>query len=84
MALSIRNEEAERLAREVARETGETITQAISRSLEERLMRLNGRRGTRDLVQEMLKIGSRCAALPDLDTRSVDEILGYGNDGAPR
>jgi antitoxin VapB len=84
MALSIRNNEAERLAREVARETGETITQAILRSLEERLMRLNGRRLAGDLVQEMLKIGSRCAALPDLDIRSADEILGYGDDGAPR
>ena len=84
MALSIRNTEAERLAREVARETGETITQAILRSLEERLIRLSGRRLSVDLVQEMLKIGSRCAALPDLDTRSADEILGYGDDGAPR
>jgi antitoxin VapB len=84
MSLSIRNEEAERLAREVARETGETITQAILRSLEERLMRVTGRRLARDLVQEMLSIGGRCAALPDLDTRGADEILGYGDDGAPR
>ena len=37
-----------------------------------------------DLVQEMLKIGGRCAALPDLDTRSADEILGYGDDGVAR
>ena len=83
MALSIRNKETERLAREVARETGESITQAILRSLEERLMRLNGRRLAGDLVQEMLSIGSRCAALPDLDSRSTDEILGYDNDGVP-
>jgi antitoxin VapB len=80
--LSIKNEDAERLAREVARETGETITQAIRNSLEERLLRLTGRRNTADLAREIGRIGSRCAALPDRDTRSADEILSYGPDGA--
>jgi antitoxin VapB len=84
MALSIRNKDAERLAREVAHETGETITQAILRSLEERLMRLTGRRIAGDIAQEILRIGSRCAALSDLDTRSPEAILGYDHDGAPR
>jgi antitoxin VapB len=84
MGLSIRNKDAERLAREVARETGETITEAIFRSLEERLIRLTGRRVAGDLTAEILRIGNRCAALPDLDTRSTDEILGYDADGAPR
>jgi antitoxin VapB len=84
MALSIRNSEAERLAREVAHETGETITQAILRSLEERLLRLTGSRVADDLAAEILRIGTRCAELPELDTRSADEILGYDADGAPR
>ncbi len=84
MAISIRNKDAERLAREVAKETGESITQAILHSLEERLLRLTGRRLAGDLSAEIRKIGSRCAALPDLDTRSADEILGYDADGAPR
>ena len=82
MALSIRNEDAERLAREVAHETGETITQAILRSLEERLIRLSGRRIAGDLAREILRIGERCAALSDLDTRSPEEILNYDRDGA--
>jgi antitoxin VapB len=84
MALSIWNSDAERLAREVAKQTGETITQAILKSLEERLLRLSGKRAAIDLVQEIKRIGSRCAALPDLDTRGADEILGYGSNGAPR
>ena len=84
MALSIRNKEAERLAREVARETGETITEAIMRSLEERLLRLSGRRTATDLAEEILRIGSRCAALPDVDTRTADEILGYDENGVVR
>jgi antitoxin VapB len=84
MGLSIRNGETEKLAREVARETGETITEAIRASLEERLLRLNGRRVAGDLSREILRIGSRCAALPDLDSRGPDEILGYDADGSPR
>jgi len=84
MPLSIRNSDAERLAREVARETGETITQAILKSLEERLLRLNGRKRSGDLAEEILRIGSRCAALSDIDTRSPEEILGYDTDGALR
>jgi antitoxin VapB len=84
MALSIRNKDAERLAREVARETGESLTQAILKSLEERLKRLTGRRAASDLSREILRIGARCAALPDLDNKGAEEILGYDADGAPR
>jgi antitoxin VapB len=84
VALSIRNKDAERLAREVAHETGETITQAIAKSLEERLMRLSGRKVAGDLAQDIVRIGARCAALENRDLRSPEEILGYGTDGAPR
>jgi antitoxin VapB len=83
MALSIRNSKTEQLAREVAAETGESITQAITTSLEERMQRLSGRKTTRDLAEELMRIGRRAAALPDLDLRSADEILGYGDEGVP-
>jgi antitoxin VapB len=83
MALSIRNKDAERLAREVARETGETITQAILRSLQERLQRLKVRRTAEDLAAEILRIGSRCASLSDIDTRTAEKILGFDTSGAP-
>ena len=81
MALSIRNPKAERLARELAAESGETITQAITHALEERLERLLGRSTPIDLVEEMLKISKRCSAIPDQDQRSADEILGYDSVG---
>jgi antitoxin VapB len=83
MALSIRNKDAELLAREVARETGESITQAILHSLQERLQRLKARRTAEDLASEIFRIGSRCAALSDLDTRTAEEILGFDISGAP-
>jgi antitoxin VapB len=31
-----------------------------------------------------LEIARRCAALPDLDTRTANEILGYDQNGVPR
>lgn len=82
MALSIKNPEAERLAGEVARRTGETMTQAVIVTLQERLERLTGRRRGPDLAQALLRIPERCRSLPDLDPRSPDEILGYDPEGS--
>jgi len=82
VALSIKNDRAERLAREVARETGESLTSAVLHSLEERLERLKGRRTAPDLVETILAISARCAALPDLDERSSEAILGYDENGS--
>jgi antitoxin VapB len=84
MSLSIRNPKAEKLARELAAESGESITQAITHALEERLVRLRGRSTANDLVEEILKISKRCSAIPDQDQRSADEILGYDSIGVPQ
>jgi antitoxin VapB len=81
MALSIRNPKTERLARQLAGETGETITEAITKALEDRLLRVSGRKAKRDLVAEIMEVVRRCSALPDADTRTVDEILGYDEQG---
>ena len=83
MALSIRNPKAEKLARELAAESGENITQAIIHALEERLQRLRGRSKAIDLAEELMKISKRCSEIPDQDQRSPDEILGYGPKGVP-
>jgi len=82
MALSLKDPETDHLAREVARLTGETLTQAIGTALSERLERERLRRGDPGgMAARLLEIGARCAALPVLDTRSEDEILGYGPSG---
>ncbi len=83
MALSIRNPRAEQLAREVAAEGGENLTEAIIRALEERLERLRGRRTTIDTAEEIMRIAKRCSSLPDHDRRSPEEILGYNDTGVP-
>lgn len=81
MALSIKNEKAERLARKLAAISGESITQAIIHSLEERLIRLQGLRAAPDIYDEIMAISRRSRAIKDLDQRSVDEILGYNEQG---
>lgn len=83
MTLSIKNPEAERLARALARRTGESITDAVITALRERLKREQGRRKGRDLVEEIMEISDRCAALPVLDPRPAEEILGYDENGVP-
>ena len=78
MALSIKNVEAERLARELAKERGTTVTRAVIVALEDAL------RLTRDRQNSIREISERCSALPDLDTRTADEILGYDESGGFR
>jgi len=84
MALSIRNPIAEKLARELAAESGENLTQAITRALEERLQRLRGRSTAIDLAEEIMKISRRCSGIPDQDQRSPDEVFSYGPTGVPK
>ncbi len=84
MALSLKDPEADRLAREVAERTGETLTGAIVVALRERLARLRGRPRRRPLREELREIGKRCAGLPTLDDRPEDDILGYDDRGLPR
>ncbi len=84
MAISL-NDRAEQLARQVAAETGESLTEAVIRSLEERLQRLQGRCSSAlDLTETLKAISLRCSELPDLDTRAPDEILGYDEKGVVR
>ncbi|HQT74489.1 MAG TPA: type II toxin-antitoxin system VapB family antitoxin [Acidiphilium sp.] len=82
MALSLKDKETDRLAREVAALTGETLTDAIRKALAERLERERLRRGgTLRLADRLMAIGRHCSALPDLDPRSPDEIVGYDETG---
>jgi antitoxin VapB len=82
--LSIKNDATERLARQVADETGESITEAIQKSLEERWQRLKARRRARVLSRQVEDILQRVDAMPTQDNRSADEILGYDEHGLPR
>ncbi len=80
--LNIKNAEADELARRLSAVTGLSITAAVTQALREQLRRVEGRTAAPALAAELLEIGKRCAALPDLDQRSAEEILGYNEFGA--
>lgn len=84
MALNIRNTEAEKLAEAIAKLTGETKTQAVTTALRDRLARVRRERSKQRLADELDAIAEHCAALPVLDSRSADEILGYDETGVSR
>jgi antitoxin VapB len=84
VALNIRNPETERLASELARETGETKTEAVTKALRDRLAKLRRERAGRSLAEELDAIARHCAALPVLDPRTPEEILDYDDRGLPR
>jgi len=83
MALSIKNDLTERLARQLARVTGESMTEAIQKALEERLDRLKRQSGGQILSSQLEEILRRVDQFPVLDSRPVDEILGYDEHGLP-
>jgi len=84
MALSIKNPEADRLARELAELTGEGLTEAVINALKERLRRERGRAYPVALREELATIRERCSRLPVQDDRPADEIIGYDENGVPR
>lgn len=80
MALSIRNPKVERLARQISRQEGGTMTDIIAEALEYRISMQEKNRLI--LLGALEKLAVESLALPDLDTRSSDEILGYDQNGA--
>jgi antitoxin VapB len=80
VALTIENAEADRLARELAAETGESLEDAVVNALRERLAQYQRDAHVDRVIKEMR---DRAAKLPVLDDRPADEILGYDEWGLP-
>ena len=64
MALSIKDPETERLAKSLAQLTGENITTATKRAIEERLRRLRGQSRKAALLEDMAAIRRRWSEMP--------------------
>ena len=85
MALNIKDPEADRLARELAALTGETLTEAVVNSLRERHARQQLRRpAPRTAVEILSDAQARLSRVPVKDDRAADEIVGYDSQGLPR
>jgi len=86
MALNIKNEETEKLARELARRRGQGITEVLTDVLRrevERERRKPRREGKDEFHRRIQAIVDDVKKLPVLDDRSADEIIGYNEHGLP-
>jgi len=81
MVLSIKDAEADRLARELAKRTGATITEAVVKALKEQIAREERKADDEHLVEDVLEIARHFSSLPVLDPRSAEEIVGYDENG---
>ncbi len=82
MPLHISNPEADRLARELARLKGETVTEAVVKALRERLVRETANAPV-DLKAEIMAISRRAGRIPRRTDRTPEEIIGYDERGLP-
>ncbi len=84
MSLNIKNEEANRLAHELAAVTGESLTTAVTVAVRERLDRLQ-RSKHEPLSERLLQIGKDCAAHLKEPFLTVDHgDLLYDDKGLPK
>jgi len=84
MSLNIKNDEAHRLAQQLSKLTGESMTTAVTRAVRERLERMRRSRGM-GMADRLLKIGKECAPLWKEPFRSADHgDLLYDEKGLPR
>lgn len=84
MSLNIKNKEAHGLAQELANLTGESMTEAVTQAVRERLQRVRRERAT-PLSERLLRIGKDCAARLKQPYRSMDhgDML-YDDRGLPQ
>lgn len=84
MSLNIKNEETHRLAKELARLTGESMAGAVNEALRERLERVRGK-SKEETLERLLKIGRECAAHLKEPYKSIDHgDLLYDEEGLPK
>jgi antitoxin VapB len=74
--------EVERLARALASNMGKTLDEVVKEAIEERARAADvpiapSRLTPEDIERSLNEIAMRVAALPVLDSRSADEIVGY-------
>lgn len=85
MPLNIKDEEVDRLARQLARRTGETITDAVRAALKERLQRLRTAKEA-PLSERIMAIARRLSEHKPLTDKSGKELMDelYDEHGLPR
>jgi len=84
LSLNIKNEKTHKQARELARLTGESMSAAVAKAVEERLARVREHKKG-GLAERLLKIGRECAPLWKEPYKSMDHgDLLYDDKGLPK
>lgn len=84
MSLNIKDEQTHRMAKELARLTGESMTAAVNEAIRERLESVRGKSRT-DVVKRIMKIAEECGPLWKEPYRSIDHgDLLYDENGLPK
>jgi antitoxin VapB len=82
MAILIKDQEADQLIRTLAERTGESITDAVKQAVRERLERVPL---SKDEIaarkRKLAELIAKCNAMPTVDDRTPDEIIGYNELG---
>ncbi len=89
--ITIDDPETERLARELAARSGESVEAIVRAAVRARVVAAPAVAQEPQASPEeqarrraiLLEIARQMDALPDLDSRSADEILGYDENGLP-
>lgn len=82
MSLNIKDSEAHRLAQEISRVTGESMTRVVTEALRERYSKLERRTGKAS-VDELMAIAGRAAAHVKRPYLDHAELL-YDENGLPK
>jgi antitoxin VapB len=82
MALNLKSPEADRLARDLAAATHESLTDAVIVALRERLARVRDQQGP-DMTVRLRRLSAWYTSLPVEDPRPADQIIGYDEHGLP-
>ena len=81
MGVSIKSAEAERKLRRVSRLLGKSMTATVIELADGKLREIDAKKDRERIHRAVDRIVRRVKALPVLDNRSDDEILGYNKDG---
>ena len=85
MSLNIKNPEAHKLAADIAKLTGETLTEAVTQALRERAERLKTKKFDQKKFDELMRIADDMASrmTPEQKALNIDELL-YDEMGLPK
>jgi len=87
MGINIKDPQAHNMAKELAALTGQSLTDAVKMALQQALANFKGTQAAakpRPSPERLNEIALRCAALPDCDSRTAEDILDYDEHGLPR